>query len=257
MQIDQVAVILFTLRDYCKTPADLRETLKRVREIGYQAVQVSGVGPIATEVIKELLDEAGLVCCATHEDSDVIRSKPEEVVAKLETLNCQHTAYPFPMDVDFEDEKAMKTLVCDLDEAGRILRESGKTLCYHNHGHELYRRGDKTVLDYIYQETARENLQGELDTFWIQAGGANPLEWIRKMEGRLPLLHLKDYAINLKGERYFAEIGYGNLAWPEIIFAAEDAGCQWFIVEQDFCPGNPFDSIKKSFDFINEHLCES
>jgi len=52
------------------------------------------------------------------------------------------------------------------------------------------------------------------------------------------------------------EIGHGNLNWPAIISAAERSGCEWFIVEQDVCPGDPFDSIRESFRFIKEHLVE-
>ena len=52
------------------------------------------------------------------------------------------------------------------------------------------------------------------------------------------------------------EIGSGNLDWPRLIPAAEKSGCQWFIVEQDTCPGDPFDSLKSSFDHLTRHLVE-
>jgi sugar phosphate isomerase/epimerase len=76
------------------------------------------------------------------------------------------------------------------------------------------------------------------------------------LEDRLPLIHLKDYAIDSDNKVTFAEIGYGNLNWMEIIAAADDSGCQWFIVEQDTCAGDPFDSLKMSFDYIRDNLCD-
>ena len=255
MNINQVAVVLFTVKEYCQTAEALRTTLKKIREIGYQAVQVSGGGPISPERINELIEEAGLVCCATHEACDLIREKPEEVVKKLDVLGCQYTAYPFPACVDLTNKEELGSLIHDLNEAGRVLREAGKTLCYHNHGNEFYRQNGQTILELIYQETDAQNLHAELDTFWVQAGGADPIHWIQRMTGRLPLLHLKDYAIDANAERYFAEIGSGNLNWPGIISAAEEAGCNWFIVEQDVCPGDPFEAIEKSFRFIRDHLC--
>ena len=56
MKIEQVAAILYTVRDFCRTEKDLDRSLGKIKKIGYPAVQVSGVGPIAPETIKELLD---------------------------------------------------------------------------------------------------------------------------------------------------------------------------------------------------------
>ena len=68
-------------------------------------------------------------------------------------------------------------------------------------------------------------------------------------------MHLKDYAFTTSDKPTFAEIGAGNLDWKRIIAAAEKSGCRWFIVEQDTCPGDPFDSVAQSYRYISEHLC--
>jgi sugar phosphate isomerase/epimerase len=70
------------------------------------------------------------------------------------------------------------------------------------------------------------------------------------MTGRLPLLHLKDFAI-VDNRAVFAEVGSGNLDMPTIIKAGMAAGCQWFMVEQDDCYGkDPFVAIEKSFRYL-------
>jgi sugar phosphate isomerase/epimerase len=71
----------------------------------------------------------------------------------------------------------------------------------------------------------------------------------------VPLLHVKDYTVTAKGERIFAEVGHGNMNIPEILTAAETAGCQWFIVEQDTCRTDPFECIARSLDYL-KGLCE-
>jgi sugar phosphate isomerase/epimerase len=255
MKISQVAVQLYTLRDFCKNEADFARTLDRVREIGYQAVQVSGVSAdIPAATIRRLLEERGLVCCATHEGSDKIRRSPAEVADRLDALNCKVTAYPYPSGVEFNSEESVAALVADLDRAGAVLAARGQILCYHNHAHEFYRVGGRTILERIYAETKPANLGAELDTFWVQAGGGDPVSWINRVKGRIPVIHLKDYTVRADGTRDFAEIGHGNLEWKPIIAAAEAAGCRWFIVEQDTCPGDPFDSVRKSFEFIRANL---
>ena len=96
MNIQQVALQLYTLRDFLKTPADIAATLKRVRATGYEAVQASGLGPINENELLNILDSEGLTLCATHEPAQTILEEPERVVERLDKLNCPLTAYPFP-----------------------------------------------------------------------------------------------------------------------------------------------------------------
>jgi sugar phosphate isomerase/epimerase len=254
MKLSQVAAQLYTLRDYLRTPADIARTLKKVAALGYQAVQVSGMGPIPETELNAILKNEGLICCATHEDGNLIRQQPETVVERLKKLNCRYTAYPYPGGVDWSKLEDIDQMIADLDRAGAVLRQAGQVLTYHNHAIEFIPVAGTTALDYIYAKSDPKNLLGEIDTYWVQYGGGDPVAWCRKLKGRLPLLHLKDYAFTPQDEPAMAEIGRGNLNWPEIIAAAEASGCQWFIVEQDTCPGDPFDSLKISFDYIAANL---
>ncbi len=254
MKLAQVALQLYTLREFCKTSADYAATLKRVREIGYPAIQISGVGPLPVSELRAVAENEGLTICATHEPGGTILDEPRKVVDRLAALGCKYTAYPFPGGVDFNDRAAVEALTGRLDAAGAVLREAGQVLAYHNHALEFVHMDGKPVLETIYNRTNPANLQGEIDTYWVQAGGGNPVEWCARLKNRLPLLHLKDYGIGADGKPYFAEIGSGNLDFKAIIAAAEASGCEWFIVEQDTCPGDPFDSVRKSFDFIKAHL---
>lgn len=254
MKTNQVAAQLYTLRDFLKTPEDIATSLKKVRQIGYEAVQISGMAPISEEELIKILDGEGLTCCATHEPSNTILETPEKVVERLQALGCRYTAYPYPAGIKMSDEQQVRDLAAGLESAGAVLRAAGQVLTYHNHSMELFRLGDRTALDIIYDETSPENLQGELDTYWLQYGGANHVDWCRKLNGRLPLIHLKDYKITEDDKPIYAEIGAGNLNFDKIIGVAEDAGCQWFIVEQDTCPGDPFDSLQQSFEYISANL---
>ena len=254
MKIDQVACQLYTLRDHLKTPADIATSLKKVAAIGYQSVQASGLGPIAEDELLTILKGEGLTLCATHEDSNTIRNDPQWVVDHLAKLECKYTAYPYPAGIDFADTAQVDALAKDLDKAGKLLHDAGQVLTYHNHAIELLRLGDTTLLQYIYDQTDAKYLQGEIDTYWIQYGGGDPVAWCESLKGRLPLLHMKDYKFTTENKPTYCEIGSGNLNWKKIIAAAEASGCEWFIVEQDTCPGDPFDSVKQSFDYIKANL---
>ena len=112
------------------------------------------------------------------------------------------------------------------------------------------------MLEHLYALTDARYLQGEPDTYWVQYGGGDPVDWCERLQGRLPILHLKDYAIGADARPTFAAVGQGNLDWPRIIDAADAAGCRWYAVEQDTCPGDPFESLRQSFDYIQGQLCE-
>jgi len=254
MKLSQVGLQLFTLRDHLKTPADIAGSLKKVREIGYTAVQVSGMGRIDEAELVQILDGEGLTLCATHEPGPKILDETEQVIERLKKLKCSITAYPFPAGVDFSDIRSVDMLIAKLDAAGAKMQAEGLRLTYHNHGNEFHKIGGKTVLDRIYDETRPENLGAELDTYWVQYGGGNPVVWCEKMAGRQPIIHLKDYTCTPENQAMFCEVGYGNLDFPAIIAAAEKGGCEWFVVEQDKTPGDPFDSIRMSFEYIRQHL---
>ncbi|HEY3268786.1 MAG TPA: sugar phosphate isomerase/epimerase [Armatimonadota bacterium] len=254
MNIRQVAAQLYTVRDFIRTADEFAASMKKVRAIGYQAVQISGQGPIPEGEIRRICEGEGLTICATHEGPELIVNDPVEVVRRLDAYGCQFTAFPHPGPIPVSTLDEVQALAARLNSAGKILHDAGKTLTYHNHSLEFRRVGGRLILDILYNETDARYLQGEIDTYWVQHGGGDPFAWCARMKDRLPLLHLKDYAVNDQNAPAFAEIGAGNLDWPRILAAAQSSNCQWFIVEQDTCPGDPFDSLKQSFDYIAANL---
>ncbi len=257
MKISQVAAALYTVRDFLKKSSQVAETLAAVRKIGYRAVEVAGLGPIDDAVLRKMLDREGLVCCSVHVDGETSLSHPGRIAGRLEVLGCRYAAYPFPREIDLGGLKEVRQFAARLNDAGKALRATGKVFVYHNHDVEFERVGSRLILDALFEATEPDCLAAEIDPYWVQAGGGNPVAWCRKLKGRLPLLHLKDYGVKAHGEPTFKEVGRGNLDWPAIIKAAEASKCRWFIVEQDsnWTEGDPFKSLKISFDFIKKNLC--
>jgi len=256
MKLNQCALQLYTLRERMKTRRQLEETLGRVRDIGYPAVQISGLN---WEIISEadmvaLCRGLGLTICATHEAPETILRTPAKVVRRLRALGCRYTAFPYPADVDLGDERQVNRLIKRLERAGKVLAHAGQVLAYHNHHLEFRRLGDSTILERIFSSISARHLQAELDTYWVQFGGGTPVDWCRRLQGRLPLIHLKDLGISDANEVVFRELGKGNLDFTSIVKAGDAAGCQWYIVEQDVCPGDPFDSVAESFEYVRRVL---
>ena len=122
------------------------------------------------------------------------------------------------------------------------LREAGVRLSYHNHAYELQRYGQQSGLEILYQASDPALLDGQIDTYWVQFGGGSPAAWIRRLRGRAPTVHVKDMDVS-EGQPVMAEVGEGNLDWPDVLAACRDAGVEWLIVEQDESRRNPFESL--------------
>jgi sugar phosphate isomerase/epimerase len=245
----RIALQLWTLREHLKTADDVARTFARVREIGYEHVQVSGLGPIAPAEVKRLADAAGLGICATHEDARQIVEEPSKVADTLSALGCRFTAYPHP-HVPLDTLDQVFALSDALTRAGEVLRSRGQLLTYHNHAIEFRKLEGKAILDWIYERTDPVMVHGELDTYWVQAGGGDPAGYCARLSGRLPLLHLKDYAISPKNQPVMAALGEGNLNFATIVREADAAGCEWYIVEQDRDFEDPFVAIATSLKYL-------
>jgi len=248
----KIAVTLFNLRDFCKTAEDLDATLEKVRDIGYEAVQISGIGPIDTLEVKELLEKHKLYCCATHENLPNLRENFDSIVDKLKLWECDFTALGHPGN-DCWSLEGMKKLAAELDGIGAKFKTESIKFGYHNHHCEFVKFSDKTFLEEIYLRSSPENLYAEIDVHWVARGGGSPVKWIYNVAGRMPVVHFKDFVI-VNNEPVFCEVGEGNLDWKAIIKACEKTNVRWYSVEQDTPFGNRdiFESIKISFNNLKK-----
>ena len=254
MKTDQIGLNLFSVRDYCQNEKDLGDTIQKLSAIGYRNVQVSAVGDIPVATIKKICADNNMNICATHESGKTIIESPQKVVVRLQDLDCGYTAYPYP-HVKLENKDDALKLADQLARSGEILYHAGITLCYHNHDIELQRAEDKTLLDIILQNSP-SFLQAEPDVFWLEAAGQSAAKWMKKLQGRMPLIHLKDLDYDNSGKPQFKELGKGKLDFDRIVTEATMAGCEYFLIEQDsnWQDNDPMLSAKISFDYLTTLL---
>lgn len=246
---------LFTLREHLRTPEEIAKTLKRVRKIGYPAVQISGMGPIDPVELKALLDDADLLAVGAHIPLAQMQENLPDVIQRLKTWDCPYVAIPSLNAAEYPTAAAWKALAKSWNPIGRKLAAEGIVLQYHNHAFEFERFGTKLGLEIIYDETDPACLQAELDVHWIARGGCNPVNWILRVAGRMDQVHLKDLVI-LGNEPETAEVGAGNLDWDAILPALRKAKVKYYLVEQDRYPvtQDPFRSLTMSYKFLMKKL---
>lgn len=246
----QIGAQFYTLRDHCKTLEDFSEALKKVAAIGYRTVQISGVCPYEPAWLRDRLAENGLACVITHTNQDRIADETQAVIADHEVFGCDHIGVG-SMPGQLRHPGDYESFVERFRPAGEAIAAAGKRLMYHNHHFEFMKAPDgKLYLEKLMEDFAPETLGFTLDTYWVQYGGGDPAEWLGRLAGRVPCIHLKDMAC-VSFEQHMAPVGEGNLNWPRILAAAEQAGAKYLLVEQDDCYGeDPFDCLRRSYDFL-------
>ncbi|WP_342566121.1 sugar phosphate isomerase/epimerase [Paenibacillus sp. FSL R7-0345] len=252
MNLNTIAAQMYTLREFTKTPEGLREAFRKVKEIGYKAVQVSGIGPIDPQLVKEYADENGLAICATHVPWNRMVNDLETLAAEHKLWNCKYIGLgSLPAEYQTSQE-GYRSFVRQATDIARTLKEKhGLQFIYHNHDFEFERFDGVTGMDVLINESDAEVLGFELDLYWVQAGGGSPVNWVRKVEGRMQVVHLKDMAI-VERKPTFAEIGEGNMNYPDIIEACRETGVEWYVVEQDVCRRDPFESLAISLNYLKK-----
>ena len=257
MGLMEIGLQTYTVRDYMTDHKQLEETLEKVSAIGYKIIQQGTPSYMNTKEYKALLDSLGMRTCSSSGKYEKMVNNQEAIKEAAEQaliLGTEYVSIGSIPDFMRGSKDGFKQFAYDMNQIGGELKKYGLKLSYHFHAFEFVRFEDCTGMDILTGETDTESVHFCADTHWIHSGGKNPPDYIRSLKGRVKLVHFKDYVIDAQVEkieqvnRHFAEVGRGNLDWPKIIDACRASGTEIVIVEQDICKGDPFNSIKISYD---------
>ena len=229
----QFGLQLYSVRDHCQNKEDMLACLKTLKAMGYNVCQLAGQSADITPAeIRAMLDETGMECPAIHASYQRLCDDFDACVEEFKTIGVKYIGIGMPGEY-----KSIEGVVKFAGEAGEIgakLAKEGMKLMYHNHAHEFARfeQNGKT-LEEMLVENSDENLFFELDLFWVQRGGANPIDWLRKLKGRMVTSHIKDMNGTTNSRNVIAPIGKGNLNFGAIIPACDENDIQYVFIEQD------------------------
>jgi sugar phosphate isomerase/epimerase len=246
MRRDQISLQLYTVREH--TTRDMPATLRRLAEIGYTAVELAGYGGHSAHDLRASLDDVGLRASGAHVPLDSWETNPEAVISDMHALDCAHAVVPI-IPPERRDEEAVARLAESFNRWGELCRSEGLTFSYHNHAFEFAPVGETTMWDALIRETDPELVYLELDLYWVRYGGVDPETVLRDLGDRISLVHLKDMAAD--EQRSDLPVGEGTMPWPELLRAADHAGVEWYIAEQDN-PRDAFEDVQGSLRYMQE-----
>lgn len=262
-----VGVQVYSVRD--DAAKDFKGTIQKLKDMGYDGVELAGLyGYEATE-IRKMLDEVGIQAISAHVPYVDLITDMEKTVSDYKTIGCEYIAIPYLNDEYRPGVENFDEVLENIRKIGACCNKYGIVLLYHNHDFEFVKMEDGSYgLDYMYANVSEDLLKTELDTCWVRVAGECPSDYIRKYAGRCPVVHLKDYVgeksenmyelIGIEGEKKeetkkfaFQPVGSGVQDMPSIVKAAIESGAKWVIVEQDQSLERPaMEAVKMSIDYV-------
>ena len=250
----KIGVQMYTIREHLKNLQEIDASLKRIKEIGFDMVQVSGLGPCTADELNSMLKKYSIEACGTHSPWERV-SDPAELkilIDEHKKLGCCQIGIGIKPS-DYPDSyEGYTDFIRKINKICDQLEGSGLGFGYHNHELEFMKFKEKCAIDRMIEECPK--LEFILDVFWTQAGGKNPVDYIDKLKNRIKILHIKDYRVCGRS-RQFAEAGQGNLDWASIFARCKEYKIPYAVIEQDadFMTGDPFESLAVSRKFLMEN----
>lgn len=269
----KIGLQLYSVRD--DMAQDMYAALKKVKEIGYDYVEFAGYFDHSAEEVRSMLDEIGLTCVSVHQAYNLFLEEGQKAADYLKTIGADYAAIPWMAAEDHKGCDHYDNVIADITKVGRLLKDNGIQLLYHNHDFEFQKYDDKFLLDWIYESVSEDLLQTEVDTCWVKYAGYDPCEYLKQYTGRSPVVHLKDFTckrfaggpayalIDENGKEIkttredngfeFRPVGMGLQDFPAILKAAEEAGAAYAIVEQDASVDRPpMEAAKLSREYLKK-----
>lgn len=248
-----IALQLYSVRD--ELEKDFVGTLRKVKSLGYDGVEFAGLYDNKPSDVAKILKDIGLIPLSAHVPFIDLIADPKGVISAYAEIGCQYIAIPYLTPEYRPNAEKFNEVIEGAEIIGKMTNDLGLTLLYHNHDFEFEKIEGKYALDVLYDSVSEKLLKTQIDTCWVNVGGENPSDYIRKYSGRSPIVHLKDYVMpgkkpekmyeligleddedrkSSEAEAFeFRPLGHGVQNFVEILKACREAGTLWVVVEQD------------------------
>jgi len=212
---------------------DLIGTVRRVAKMGYECVEFYSPyydwTPAYAKQVRKELDELGIRCSSTHNDSHALAPEGLQKAIELnQIIGSRYIVMASAGDVSGVD--GWKRVASVLEQAAAATKAQGLQVGYHNHDAEWKPVEGQRPIEILAANTGK-SVMLQLDVGTCLEAGADPVAWINKNPGRIRSLHCKDWSPDKGYKVLFAE---GVAPWKKIFAAAEaSGGVEFYLIEQE------------------------
>jgi sugar phosphate isomerase/epimerase len=224
--------------------------VRAVAALGYQCVEFYAPyfewTESQTKDMRKLLDDLGIRCYSTHNDSSYVG--PDKISRARDLnliLGCKYLVIASSHGKPGLD--GWKTVADSLNLAAEKLEASGLKAGYHNHQAEFTPESGVRPIEILAKNT-KSSVMLQLDVGTCIEAGSDPVAWIRSNPGRIRSLHLKEWSPE-PGKGYSVLFGEGVADWKAIFAAAEGVGgAEYYLIEQEGSRFSELETAKKCLD---------
>ena len=249
-----IGLQLYTVRDQLQT--NFEGTIEKVAQIGYKNLEFAGYYNHTPEQVRALLDRLGLISTSSHIGAQLMRPDPAAQIKAAKVIGHEYITIP-SYNFGREGVEGWKKGVAEFNTWGRMCRDAGMKLAYHNHNMEFAAlEGATSGYDILVREVDPALVDFELDLYWAAFADQDPKALFAKYPGRFAMWHVKDLLVT-NGTKGMAPVGKGTLDFKSYFANARQAGLKHFFVEHDTAatyPGGSLASIQASADFLKQLL---
>jgi sugar phosphate isomerase/epimerase len=247
-KLPKIGLQLYTVRRALEK--DFQGTLRQVAALGIKEVEFAGYFGQNPAQIKTLLNSLKLAAPSAHIDTETLRRGLPEAIEAAKTIGHQYLVLGYLPEEERKSLDDYKKLIELLNQAGEKCRAADLQFAYHNHDFEFKEIEGKIPYNLILAETDAEKVKMEMDLYWINKAGFEPLSYFEKYPKRFPLVHVKD--MDDSPRKSFTEVGRGVIDFKKIFSKSGTAGIRHYFIEQDKTPGEPLESVKVSLKYLKE-----
>lgn len=278
------AVQQFMLGKVLNSEDEARKTLASIKAAGYDGIELCGfmlhpMGFVIRMLTKAvgmpagkggkfdwngIVKDSGLAVVSLHTDLGSLERDSGAVIKGAQSYNTKNLVITGMYRLDYSDENTVRELASRLNKAGKVLKDGGMSLLYHNHNCELLKMPDgRTAYDILIDDTNPELVGFEFDSYWFTEGGADALGVMKKLGKRMKLWHINDRGTRQKGacitpilKTDSMELGTGNMPLDALAEQARENGVEAVILEshRNWIDNSPVKSMELSAKWLNERF---
>lgn len=238
-----IAVQLYSLRD--ALGQDYDGIIQKVADIGFVGVETAGFPGTTRDHAVQRLQELGLTVPSGHFPLPIGDNR-SEVLDTAHALGAKYVVSGGVGPQRFASLDLIKQVCDDFNAASAAATAEGLTFGIHTHWWE-FELVDGQLPYQLMGELLDPAVIWEIDTYWVKAAGHDPVEILKELGARAPLLHIKD-GLAVKDQPMLA-VGQGVMDFHSIIPAHADH-TEWLVVELDHCATDMLTAISESYRYL-------
>lgn len=245
--IKPIGLQLYSLRE--ELQQDFEGTIRQVADMGYIGVEPWGGMPTDLTEAAALFKSLDLQVFNSHVGFPSDESGQQAMLDVASAFGLSRVAIAFLPPEMFETIDSIKGVCEKINQVNQLAKANNLTLGYHNHWWEYKTLDGQDTLDLMLSELD-DDIFLEVDTYWVEVGGLDTLDFVKKVGSRAPLIHIKDGPLNR--EEPMTALGRGNMPIPELVAACADTA-EWLIVEIDRTDGDMLEAVAASYTYLTEN----